>query len=185
MHFIFLQIPYLDKIDCFFKLQTLVVKTDGSNDAQITWLYVFENVLMKTCTRRTEFENIIHSCVGSLAQYIPKALINEFSGFHYKKRVPGHFGPKPFRTGTPWPKSIYLLGLLGPGLLGSFIKLFICGIQWKTNVYLVYFLTSVQDLSTIGTISVKKESFFPYKQIIFYFIWDISAWDTSVHLQNN
>ena len=27
--------------------------------------------------------------------------------------VPDHFGPKPFRPGTPWPKS-FLLGLLGP-----------------------------------------------------------------------
>ena len=28
--------------------------------------------------------------------------------------VPGLLGPKPFRPGTPRPKSIFLLGLLGP-----------------------------------------------------------------------
>ena len=37
--------------------------------------------------------------------------------------VPGLLGPKPFRPGTPWPKSIFLLGLLGLGLLGPVIKI--------------------------------------------------------------
>ena len=36
--------------------------------------------------------------------------------------VPGLLGPKPFRPRTPRPKSIFLLGLLGPGLLGPVIK---------------------------------------------------------------
>ena len=34
--------------------------------------------------------------------------------------VPGLLGPKPVRPGTPRPKTIFLLGLLGPGLLGLY-----------------------------------------------------------------
>ena len=37
-------------------------------------------------------------------------------------RVPGLLGPKPFRPGTPRPKSIFLLGPLGQGLLGPVTK---------------------------------------------------------------
>ena len=58
---------------------------------------------------------------------------------------------KYWSSGTPRPKTIsardssaqidFLLGLLGPGLLDPVIKDFICGIQWKTNVYLVCFIS--------------------------------------------
>ena len=91
-----------------------------------------------------------------------------------KMAVPGLLGPKPFRPGTPRPKSIFLLGLLGPGLLGPGIKCFICGIQWITNVYLLGFYFNIR-FSTIGKRKVKKESILSFKQMYFYFMWDISA----------
>ena len=45
--------------------------------------------------------------------------------------VPGLLGPKSFRPGTPRPKSIFLLGLLGPGLLGPVIKILFVAYKGK------------------------------------------------------
>ena len=52
-----------------------------------------------------------------------------------------------------------------------------------THVYLVCFYFNIR-FSTIGKRNVKKECIFSYK-LIFFFTWDISAWETSAHLYNN
>ena len=77
--------------------------------------------------------------------------------------------PKPFRPGTPRPKSIFLLGLLGPGLLGPVIKLlYLWHIMKHKCLSSVCFFNI--GLNTICTINVKKkESIFPYKRMIFCF----------------
>ena len=77
-------------------------------------------------------------------------------------------------SGTPRPKTIsardssaqidFFTGTPRPGTLRPSIKYFICGIQWKTNVYLVCFYLN-KRFSTIGKRNVKKESIFSYKQM--------------------
>ena len=52
--------------------------------------------------------------------------------------VPGFPGPKPFRSGTPRPKSIFLLGVLGQGLLDPVIKMPYFVAFNEKNVYISY-----------------------------------------------
>ena len=78
-------------------------------------------------------------------------------------------------SGTPRPKTIsardssaqidFFTGTPRPGTpRPSYKKSFICGIQWKTNAYLVCFFFNIR-FSTKDKRNVKKESIFSYKQM--------------------
>ena len=75
---------------------------------------------------------------------------------------PGLLGPNPFFY---WDSSA---GTPRPSCKNNFICGFICGKQWKTNVYLVCFYFNIR-FSTIGKRNVKKEIIFSYKQMLFLF----------------
>ena len=55
--------------------------------------------------------------------------------------VPGLLGPKPFRSGTPRPKSINFSGTPRPGVLGPVIKLLYLWNIMEINVHLTKFPT--------------------------------------------
>ena len=85
------------------------------------------------------------------------------SRLQYVTGVPGLLGPKPFRPGTPRPKSIFILGLLGPVIKNT---LFVAYNGNKCIFSVFYFNIR---FSTIGKRNVKKESMFSYKQMYFLF----------------
>ena len=93
----------------------------------------------------------------------------------YIYRVPGLLGPKSFQPGTPRPKSIFLLGLFGPGLLGPDIKILYLWHTMENKCISGVFYFNIR-FSTIGKRNVKKgKHIFIQTNVFFYFMWDISA----------
>ena len=88
---------------------------------------------------------------------------NDLPGFR-DSSAQNHFGP-----GLLGPNGFFYWDSSARDSSARLLKCFICGIQWKTNVYQVCFFYFNIRFITIGKRNVKKESIFSYKQMYFLF----------------